>query len=225
VIRVVIADDQQLVRDGFHAILDDEPDIEVVGVASDGREAIRMVRDLLPDVVVMDIRMPLMDGIEATRQIAAGPGTTRVLVLTTFDLDEHVYDAMRSGASGFLLKDVPRGRLADGVRTVAVGETLLDPTVARRLVERFVRLPAPGTGIPERLRPLSSRELEILRSLARGLSNAEIAAELYLSPATVKTHVASILRKLGLRDRIQAVVLAYETGLLQPGAPPQGVDP
>lgn len=216
-IRVIVADDQELVRDGFRAILDDESDIEVVAVASDGQEAVRQAREHSPDVVVMDIRMPRMDGIEATRHIAATPNSSRVLVLTTFDLDEYVYEAMRAGASGFLLKDVPRGRLAEGVRTVAAGETLLDPTVARRLAERFVRLPAPGPGTPDLLQALSSRELEILRTLARGLSNAEIATELYLSPATVKTHVASILRKLSLRDRIQAVVLAYETGLLQPG--------
>ena len=216
-IRIVIADDQQLVRDGFRAILESEADITVAGIAADGAEAVARVRELAPDVVLMDVRMPGVDGIEATARITRMPGAPRVLVLTTFDLDEYVYEAMKAGASGFLLKDAPRGRLTEAVRTVAQGEMLLDAAVTRRLVERFVRRPAPPGGVPPQLAELSGRELEVLRCVARGASNAEIAGELYLSPATVKTHVASILRKLDLRDRVQAVVLAYESGLLEPG--------
>ena len=217
-IRVVIADDQQLVRDGFRAILESEDDITVEGTAADGAEAIARTRELAPDVVLMDVRMPGVDGIEATARITRMPDAPRVLVLTTFDLDEYVYEAMKAGASGFLLKDAPRGRLTEAVRTVAQGEMLLDATVTRRLVERFVHRPAPPGGVPPQLAELSERELEVLRCVAQGSSNAEIAAALYLSPATVKTHVASILRKLDLRDRVQLVVLAYESGLLEPGA-------
>jgi DNA-binding NarL/FixJ family response regulator len=219
VIRILIADDQQLVREGFRAILEAEDDIGVEGVAADGREAIALTRELSPDVVLMDVRMPGLDGIAATNEIMRMTNPPRVLMLTTFDLDEYVYEALKVGASRFLLKDAPRGRLAEAVRTVVQGDVLLDAAVTRRMVERFVRRPPPSTVRPPGLESLSDRELDVLRSLARGLSNVEIAKVLYLSPATVKTHVASILRKLDLRDRVQAVVLAYESGLLEPGAP------
>jgi DNA-binding NarL/FixJ family response regulator len=215
-IRVLVVDDQELVCEGFAAILAAEDDMHVVGLAGDGLEAVRLCRELAPDVVLMDVRMPTLDGVEATRRITANDPSQRVLILTTFDLDEHVYDALQAGASGFLLKDLPRGRLAESVRAVAAGETLLDPTVTRRLVERFVHRPPPATGVPERLTSLSTRELEVLREVARGLSNQEIAASLHLSAATVKSHVASILRKLDLRNRVQLVVCAYETGLVEP---------
>jgi DNA-binding NarL/FixJ family response regulator len=216
---VLLVDDQELVRAGFRMILDLEPDLEVVGEAADGEECLRRARDLSPDVVLMDIRMPRLDGIEATRRLAAAGGP-KVLVLTTFDLDEYVYRAMRAGASGFLLKDVPREQLVAGVRVVARGEQLLAPAITRRLVERFVRLPDPASGVPDAVRELSVRELEVLRLMAAGLSNAEIAARLVVGEATVKTHVARVLAKCGLRDRVQAVVLAYESGLVQPGATP-----
>lgn len=212
-IRIVVADDQRLVREGFAAILGNEPDLEVVGVAGDGAEALDVVRRTEPDVVVMDIRMPKIDGIAATQQIARLPDPPHVLVLTTFDLDEYVYDALRAGAAGFLLKDAPRGRLAEAVRTVADGEALLDPTVTRRLVERFMKPSAD----PEALASLTEREVEVLRAAAAGLSNHEIAEHLVISEWTVKTHVANILRKLGVRDRVQAVVRAYQCGLVQPG--------
>ncbi|HET8614311.1 MAG TPA: response regulator transcription factor [Actinomycetales bacterium] len=214
---VMLVDDQELVRAGFRMILDLEPDLEVVGEAADGEECLRRVRDLAPDVVLMDIRMPRLDGIETTRRLAAANGP-KVLVLTTFDLDEYVYRAMRAGASGFLLKDVPREQLVAGVRVVARGEQLLAPAITRRLVERFVGLPEPGSGVPEGMRELSARELEVLKLVAAGLSNAEIAARLVVGEATVKTHVARVLAKCGVRDRVHAVVLAYETGLVQPGA-------
>jgi DNA-binding NarL/FixJ family response regulator len=217
-IRVVIADDQALVRDGFGMILDAQPDIEVVAEASDGRQAIETARELRPDVVLMDIRMPEVDGIEATRRLMAdGAAAPRVLMLTTFDQSEYVYEAMKAGASGFLLKDVRREELVNAVRVVAAGDALLAPTLTRRLIEDFVRRPPPGAVPAGAIAELTERESEVLRLVARGLSNAEIAAELVVSEATVKTHVARILSKLGLRDRIQAVVLAYETGFVQPG--------
>ena len=216
-IRVVIADDQRLVREGFRAILDAETDITVVAVSANGAEAVRRSRELSPDVVIMDVRMPEMDGIDATREIVRQRSAGHVLVLTTFDLDDYVYEAMKAGASGFLLKDAPPGRLGDALRTVVAGETLIDPAVARRLVERFVRRPAPGSAVPTALHGLSERELDVLKHVARGRSNAEVAAALHLSPATVKTHVASLLRKLDIRDRVQAVIVAYESGLVEPG--------
>jgi DNA-binding NarL/FixJ family response regulator len=217
VIRTLIADDQALVSAGFRAILEAYPDIEVVAEASGGAEAVELARRLTPDVALMDVRMPGMDGIEATRRIVLAGLPTRVLILTTFDLDEYVYAALQAGAAGFLLKDVPRDQLVVGVRTVAAGESLLAPAVTRRMIERFVRLPPPGAERPAALAALSPRELEVLRLLARGLSNADIASQLVVSPTTAKTHVASILGKLDLHDRIHAVVLAYESGLVQPG--------
>ena len=217
-IRVLIADDQALVRDGFGMILDAQEDIEVVAEAEDGARAVDLARELRPDVVLMDIRMPGVDGIEATRRLVAdGEGAPRVLMLTTFDQNEYVYEAMKSGASGFLLKDVRREELVNAVRVVAAGDALLAPTLTRRLIEDFVRRPPPGAAPTGALAELTERESEVLGLVARGLSNAEIAAELVLSEATVKTHVARILSKLGLRDRIQAVVLAYGTGFVQPG--------
>jgi DNA-binding NarL/FixJ family response regulator len=220
VIRVLLADDQELVRDGFAMILDAQADMEVVGQASDGARSVELARELLPDVVLMDVRMPVMDGIEATRRLrAAGLHRLAVLILTTFDLDEYVYEALRAGASGFLLKDVPRSTLIQGVRTVATGEALLAPTITRRLIERFVSQPPPTRARPRELDELTEREQEVLLRLARGRSNTEIAGELFLSEATVKTHVAHVLHKLGLRDRIHAVVYAYEAGLVSPGHP------
>jgi DNA-binding NarL/FixJ family response regulator len=217
-IRVLLADDQELVRSGFRLILELAEGIEVVGEAADGGEAVRLAKELQPDVVLMDVRMPDVDGIEATRRLRQAGLEARVLVLTTFDLDEYVYAAVRAGASGFLLKDAPREQLVTAVRTVARGEALLAPAVTQRLIERFVSRPQAGEAAPA-LGELSVRELEVLRLIARGLSNAEIAGELYLSEATVKTHVARVLRKLGLRDRVQAVVFAYESGLVEPGGP------
>jgi DNA-binding NarL/FixJ family response regulator len=212
-IKVLIADDQALVRTGFRKILESEPDLEVVGEAGDGGEAVEAALLLRPDVVLMDIRMPRLDGLEATRRLA---GKTRVLVLTTFDVNEYVYEALRAGASGFLLKDAPADQLVTAIRVVAAGEALLAPSITRRLIEEFARRP-PSNARPAELEALSPRELDVLRLVARGLSNAEIASELYVGDATVKTHVSRILQKLGLRDRVQAVVLAYESGLLQPG--------
>lgn len=214
---VLIADDQALVRGGFHSILSGQEDIEVVGEAADGAEAVEAAERLRPDVVLMDVRMPGVDGIEATRRIVARGLPSRVLVLTTFDVDDYVYEAMRAGASGFLLKTAPPRQLADAVRTVAAGDALLAPSVTRRLVEQFVRRPPPGAAVPPGLEELTGRELDVLRLLARALSNAEIAAELVVSEATVKSHVNRILGKLRLRDRAQAIVLAYETGLVEPG--------
>ncbi|HET7172656.1 MAG TPA: response regulator transcription factor [Nocardioidaceae bacterium] len=220
-VRVLLADDQELVRSGFRLILEMADGIEVVGEAADGSEAVRLAKDLEPDVVLMDVRMPELDGIEATRRLGRAGVEARVLVLTTFDLDEYVYAAVRAGASGFLLKDAPREQLLTAVRTVARGEALLAPSVTRRLIERFVTRHRPADAAPE-LGRLSGRELDVLKLLARGWSNAEIAAELFIGDATVKTHVAHILAKLDLRDRVQAVVLAYECGLVEPGATARG---
>ena len=217
-IRVIVADDQALVSAGFAAILDDQDDIEVVGEAADGVAAVELALTTRPDVALLDVRMPRLDGIEAARRILASGLLTRVLILTTFDLDEYLYGALKAGASGFLLKDVPRQQLIAGIRAVAAGEALLAPTATRRLIERFAQLPAPGEH-DTRLEVLSGREREVLVLIARGLSNAEVAASLHLSTATVKTHVANLLYKLDLRDRTQAVVLAYETGVIQPGQP------
>ena len=216
-IRVLIADDQALVRAGFRAILEGQDDLEVVGEAADGGEAVTIARELRPDVVLMDVRMPDVDGIEATRRVLQDGDAPRVLMLTTFDLDEYVYEAMKAGASGFLLKDAPRDQLVGAVRTVAAGDALLAPALVRRLIEDFVRRPGPGERLPAELDELTERELEVFTLIARGRANAEIAAVLFVSEATVRTHVTHILSKLGLRDRVQAVVLAYETGLVQPG--------
>jgi DNA-binding NarL/FixJ family response regulator len=218
-VRVLIADDQALVRAGFKMILDAEDDLEVVGEATDGLEAVRLAEQLAPDVVLMDIRMPQLDGIEATRRVVAFDSATpvRVLMLTTFDLNEYVYEALRAGASGFLLKDVPPEQLAAGIRVVAQGDALLAPSITKRLIQEFASAaPAPATP-PKGLDELTARELEVFKLIARGLSNAEIAAELIVSETTVKTHVARVLMKLGLRDRVQAVVLAYESGVSVPG--------
>ena len=220
-IDVVVADDQRLVRAGFRVILDDEPDIRVVGEAADGRSAVDVVLRTQPDVVLMDIRMPELDGLKAAERILSEAElNTAVLMLTTFDRDEYIYEALRVGASGFLLKDAPADRLLDAVRVAAAGDALLAPSVTRRLISQFVRAahPPPG-GVPEHLAELTSRELDVLRLVARGLSNAEIASELVLGENTIKTHVAHVLGKLGLRDRVQAVVLAYETGLVAPDSP------
>ena len=216
-IRVLLCDDQEMVRAGFRLIVDLEDDLEVVGEAADGKEAVAATARLRPDVVLMDVRMPVMDGIEATRRITSVTEPARVLVLTTFDLDEHLYAAMKAGASGFLLKDAPREQLISAIRVVARGESLLAPAITRRLVERFVAQPPPTSGVPESMSGLSEREREVLTFVARGMSNSEIAAHLFLGEATVKTHVANLLGKLGVRDRIQAVVLAYESGFVRPG--------
>ena len=216
-ISVLLADDQALVRGGFRLILDAQDDVEVVGEAPDGRVAIELCRELRPDVVLMDVRMPLVDGIEATRVVVAEGLASHILVLTTFDDDRVVYDALAAGASGFLLKTEPPARLVEAVRTVAAGDALLAPALTRRLIEEFVRRPPPGELVPDSLAELTGREREVLALIARGRSNTEIAAELFLSGATVKTHVNRIFAKLGLRDRVQAVVLAYETGLVRPG--------
>ena len=216
-IQVLLADDQALVRSGFRMIIEAQPDIEVVGEAEDGREALRVAREHRPDVVLMDIRMPRMDGIEATRELARTGGASRVLILTTFDLDEYVYEGLRAGASGFLLKNAPPEELVDAIRAVAAGESLLAPEITHRLIEHYVSAPVPAD--EPRLADLSARELEVLKLVARGLSNAEIAQDLYVSHGTVKTHITRILAKLDLRDRVQAVVLAYETGLVRAGEP------
>jgi DNA-binding NarL/FixJ family response regulator len=217
VIRVLIADDEALVRGGFRMIVEAQPDMEVVGEAGNGSEALDLVRSLRPDVVLMDIRMPVLDGLEATRRILVDHDAPRVLVLTTFDLDEYVYEAMKTGASGFLLKAVRPEQLAEAVRVVAAGEALLAPTITRRLIEAFVRRPAPGATAPDELDHLTDRELDVLKLMATGMSNAAIAESLVVSEATVKTHVSHVLQKLELADRVQAVVLAYESGLVQPG--------
>jgi DNA-binding NarL/FixJ family response regulator len=223
-IRVLLADDQPLIRTGFRMILDAEPDIEVVGEAGDGADAVRQCGRLVPDVVVMDIRMPVQDGISATTQIAAD-GQARVLVLTTFHLDEYVVAALRAGASGFLLKDVDAAKLAEAIRVVRAGNAIVDPTVTRRLIDRFAhRLPGPGAAATDggasasRLDCLTERETEVLALVARGLSNAEVAAELVVTETTVKTHVHHLLTKLGARDRVQLVILAYDSGLAGPSS-------
>jgi DNA-binding NarL/FixJ family response regulator len=221
-VRIVVADDHQVVRAGFAGLLGTQPDFAVVGTAGDGTEAVRVCRELRPDVVLMDVRMPGMDGIEATRQLAGGPAGDgpRVLILTTFDLDEYVYDALCAGASGFLLKDVTAERLFEAVRVVAAGEALLAPTVTRRLISEFSRLrPHAAAPSADRLATLTPRETEVLRLVAEGLSNPEIAARLVVTEETVKTHVSRMLGKLGLRDRTQAVVTAYESGLVVPRSP------
>ncbi|MGH2966845.1 MAG: response regulator [Solirubrobacterales bacterium] len=222
-IRVLLADDQELVRTGFRLILDEEADIAVVGEAADGREAVEQTCLRSPDVVLMDVRMPNVDGLEATRRIVDSkrPGGPRVLILTTFDLDEYVYEALRAGASGFLLKDAPADQLANAIRVVAAGESLLAPAVTRRLIEELVSRPRPGD-LPSELGELTARELEVLMLIARGLSNAEIAEQLVVEQTTVKTHVARVLMKLGLRDRVQAIVFAYEWGVVQPGTHHRG---
>ena len=213
-IRVLICDDQALVRGGFRAILGAQPDIEVVGEAENGAEAVALAQRRRPDVILMDIRMPVLDGVEATRRLVAEGSPARILVLTTFDLDEYVHAAIRAGASGFLLKDVTPAKLLEAIRIVAGGDALLAPSVTRRLLERFAATLPAGDPASHVLAQLTARETEVLRLLAAGLSNAEIASELVVSEATVKTHVSSLLRKLGLRDRVQAVILAYETGLV-----------
>jgi len=223
-VSIVVADDHEVVRAGFAALLDTQPDFTVLGTASDGAEAVRISRELRPDVILMDVRMPGTDGIEATRQLTAATGGPRVIILTTFDLDEYVYDALCAGASGFLLKDVTAERLFDAVRVVAAGEALLAPAVTRRLISEFARLrpaaPAPSPAVAEptpAVAELTPRETEVLRLLAEGLSNPEIAGRLVITEETVKTHVSRVLHKLALRDRAQAVVIAYESGLVRPG--------
>lgn len=212
---VVIADDQELVRDGFRLMLDVEPDIEVVGEAADGAQAVDCVAALRPDVVLMDIRMPVLNGLDATRRIRDDGLPSRVLILTTYDEDEYLYEALRAGASGFLLKDTKRDDMTRAIRTVAAGEALLHPTLTKRLMDRFTRSPAPAPG--QRLPELTERENDVLLLVARGRTNSEIASELYLSESTVKTHLGSITQKLQLRDRVHAVVLAYERGVVVPG--------
>jgi DNA-binding NarL/FixJ family response regulator len=213
-IKVLIADDQAMVREGFGALLAAQPDLVVVGDAADGAEAVAQSRLLAPDVVLMDIRMPVMDGLEATRRLSAGP---KILILTTFDLDDYVYEALRAGASGFLLKDAPAADLINAVRVVAAGEALLAPSVTRRLIAEFAARPSQGRPRPAALNALTPRETDVLRLIARGRSNAEIAEDLVVAEQTVKTHIGRILAKLNLRDRAQAVVFAYETGLVVPG--------
>ena len=217
-IRVAIADDQALVRAGFRKLLEVDTEIEVVGEAGDGLEAVDVAQRLRPDVVLMDIRMPGADGLEATRRIASGTSAARVLILTTFGLTEYVYEALRAGASGFLLKDSPAEEMLAAVRIVARGDAMLDPAVTRAVIEDYARKPRSRDDLTQKLEALTARELEVLRLLARGLSNAEIASELVVSDGTVKTHVARILQKLDLRDRVQAVILAYESGLIEIGA-------
>jgi DNA-binding NarL/FixJ family response regulator len=219
-IRVLVADDQSMVRAGFRMLLSGEDDIEVVAEASNGVEAVAQAARFQPTLVLMDIRMPELDGLEATRRILAADRAARVLILTTFDLDEYVYEALRAGASGFVLKDDPPEQLLAAVRTVAAGDALLSPGITKRVIKQFVRTPRsdPPRGFDE----LTTREEEILRLIARGLSNAEIGQELYIGDTTVKTHVTHILQKLGLRDRVQAVVLAYQSGLFETGAPEPG---
>jgi DNA-binding NarL/FixJ family response regulator len=215
-VRVLIADDQALVRSGFRMILDAKEDLEVVGEAGDGAEAVTLVELERPDVVLMDVRMPNVDGIEATRRIVSSGSPARIVILTTHDLDEYVFAALRAGASGFMLKDVRPADLVEGIRVVARGDALLAPSVTRRLLDRFAGTLPDGTAPPSLLGELTEREVEVLRFVALALSNGEIAARLHLTEATVKTHVSSVLRKLGLRDRVQAVVFAYDVGLVRP---------
>jgi DNA-binding NarL/FixJ family response regulator len=216
-LRVVVADDQAMVRAGFRSLLNEEPDLEVVGEAADGEQAVAAVRRFRPDVALMDIRMPTVDGLEATRRIVAGGLATRILILTTFDLDEYVYEGLRAGASGFLLKDASPEQLIAAIHLVAEGEAVLAPTVTRRVVEAFARIRSADNALRGALESLTAREREVLRLLARGRSNAEIARELFVSEATAKTHVRHVLSKLDLRDRVQAVVFAYESGLVRAG--------
>ena len=218
---VLIADDQALVRVGLRKILETDPNTRVVGEAGDGEDAVAEARRLRPDVVLMDIRMPVLDGIEATRRIVSAQPGTRVLILTTFGLDEYVYDALRAGASGFMLKDAPPEEIAAGVLIVASGDALLAPAVTRAVIEEFARQPAPASTPTPAVADLTPREREVLDLLARGMSNPEICERLFISEATAKTHVAHILQKLGLRDRVQAVIYAYETRLVAPGLPPE----
>ena len=219
-IRVLVADDQSMVRAGFRMLLAGEEDIDVVAEASNGLEAVEKAARFQPTVVLMDIRMPELDGLEAARRILAADGTARILILTTFDLDEYVYEALRLGASGFVLKDDPPEQLIAAIRTVAGGEALLSPTITKRVIKQFTRIPRPTA--PKELDELTARELEVYRLIADGLSNNEIAQQLYISDTTVKTHITHILQKLGLRDRVQAVVLAYQTGLFEPDTPRPG---
>ena len=220
-VSIVVADDHEVVRAGFAALLDTQPDFTVLGTASDGAEAVRISRELRPDVILMDVRMPGTDGIEATRQLTAATGGPRVIILTTFDLDEYVYDALCAGASGFLLKDVTAERLFDAVRVVAAGEALLAPTVTQRLISEFARLRPAAPALSAAVAKLTARETEVLQLLAEGLSNPEIAGRLVITEETVKTHVSRVLHKLALRDRAQAVVIAYESGLVRPGSSQQ----
>ena len=219
-IAVVVADDQGMVRSGLRSLLEQASDIEVVGEAADGEQALSAVRRLRPDVALIDIRMPNLDGLAATRTLVDEATTSRILVLTTYDLDEYVFEALRAGASGFMLKDAPAEELVGAIRVLAAGEALLAPAVTRRVIEAFARLPVPSAARADALAELTSREVDVLRLLARGQSNAEIARELVVSDATVKTHVSHVLMKLGLRDRIQAVIFAYESGLIAPAPPP-----
>jgi DNA-binding NarL/FixJ family response regulator len=222
-IRVLVADDQSMVRAGFRMLLSHEEDVEVVAEASNGLEAVDKAARFRPSVVLMDIRMPELDGLEATRRILAADDTARILILTTFDLDEYVYEALRAGASGFVLKDDPPEQLLAAIRTVAGGDALLSPTITKRVIKQFVRIPQPAP--PKQLDDLTERELDVFRLITRGLSNAEIGQELYISDTTVKTHITHILQKLDLRDRVQAVVLAYETGLFDTETrPPRNQD-
>jgi DNA-binding NarL/FixJ family response regulator len=216
-IRVVVADDQGMVRSGFTTLLNAQSDIEVIGEAVNGQEAIVRAAELRPDVILMDVRMPVLDGLQATRRISALDVPPRILILTTFDLDDYVYEALRAGASGFLLKDASAGELADAVRVVAAGDGLLAPSVTRRLIAEFARLGARRSPDRKNLKDLTDRETEVLALVARGLANAEIATQLFVAEQTIKTHVSRVLTKLGLRDRAQAVVFAYETGLVRPG--------
>jgi DNA-binding NarL/FixJ family response regulator len=224
-IAVVVADDQGMVRSGLRSLLEQASDIEVVGEAADGQQALSAVRRLRPDVALMDIRMPNLDGLAATRTLVGEATPSRILVLTTYDIDEYVFEALRAGASGFMLKDAPAEELVGAIRVLAAGEALLAPAVTRRVIEAFARLPAPSAAHADALAELTSREVDVLRLLARGLSNAEIARELVVSDATVKTHVSHVLMKLGLRDRIQAVIFAYETGVNRPAVGARPIHP